>query len=286
MLNHMRLTHPSAGVIASQPVGQQPVDRTLTSHEETCKPDRCSGAVAAATSPAAIGDCLEHAQNMVIVGRHGSIRCTSPLQRSPKQQVMQQTVQQQPKKRHAGQSASPYHDHETMTISLVGQANLYGSPARAVSPQRPLKDASPSQGRESGDHRCENDAYIRLVSVRSAVGRQQHCKVQPGDKSEATQQHRQAAPVRCPEPAAAASSSNRRDALAQLRMARRRQQQLSPANVEQHVNEKMGARKKPTGCGANWSSRKVQERQQKFLSDSGEISTQLISNHCKDITRL
>ena len=276
MLNHLRLTHPSAGVIASQPPGEQPVDRTLNSHEQSCKPDRCSGAVAAATSPAVTGDCYGHAQNMVSVGPHGSIRCTSPMQRSPRQQ-QQQPQQQPPKKKHAGQLACPYHDHETMTISLVGQANMYGSPARAVSPQRSHKNALPSRSRESADHQsCGNDAYVRLVSVRPAVGRQQQDKGQPGDKSEATQQQRQATPVRCPEPAAAASSSNRRAALAQLRMARRRQQQLSPADVELHVSEKMGARKKPAGCGANWSSRKLRDRQQRFLSDSGEIQYQLM----------
>lgn len=273
MLNHLRLTHPSAGVIASQPLGEQAVDRTLTSHEQTCKPDRCSGAVAAATSPAVTGDCFGHAHNMVSVGPHGSIRCTSPPQRSPRRQQQQQP----PKKRHAGQSACPYHDHETMTVSLVGQANMYGSPARAVSPHRSQKNASPSRGRESADHHSYgNDAYVRLVSVRPAAGRQQQDKVQPVDKSEATQHQRQATPVRCPEPAAAASSSSRRAALAQLRMARRRQQQLSPADVELHVSEKMGARKKPAGSGANWSSRKLQERQQRFLSDLGEIFNQLI----------
>ena len=268
MLNHLRLTHASAGVIASQPLGEQPVDRTLTSHEETCKPDRCSGAVAAATGLAVTGDCSHHAPNMVSIGPHGSIRCTSPLQRSSTQQ--QQLQQPSPKKRHAGQSACPYHDHETMTISLVGQANVYGSPARAVSPQRSQKNASPSRSRESGDHSCANDAYVRLVSVRPAVGRLQQDKVQPGETSEPTQQQRQAAPVRCPEPAAAASSSNQRAALAQLRMTRRQQRQLLPADVEQHVKEKMGARKRPAGCGANWSSRKLQERSQQFLSDSGE----------------
>lgn len=276
MLNHMRLTHPSAGVIG-QTVEEQPVDRTLTSHEETCKPDRCSGAVAAATSPAGNGDCSDHAQNTVSVGPHGSIRCISPVQRSPRQQKQKHLQQQQqPRTGHAGQLACPYPNHETMTISLVGQANLYGSPARAVSPQRSHKHASPSRGTENADHSCANDAYVRLVSVRPAVGRQQQGKVQPVDESEATQQQRQKAPVRCPEPAAAASSSNRTAALAQLRMARRRQQQLSPADVEQHISEKMCARTRPTGCGANWSSRKKQERQQWFLSDAGELSTWLI----------
>lgn len=274
----MRLTHPSAGVIG-QTVEEQPVDRTLTSHEETCKPDRCSGAVAAATSPAGNGDCSDHAQNMVNVGPYGSIRCTSPVQRSPRQQKHNHQQQQQqppPRNRHAGQLPCPYHDHETMTISLVGQANVYGSPTRAVSPQRPHKNASPSRATENTDHSCGNDAYVRLVSVRPAVGRQQQGKVQPVDKAEATQQQRQKAPVRCPEPAAAASSSNRTAALAQLRMARRRQQQLSLADVQQHINENMCARQKPTGCGANWSSRKKQERQQRFLSDAGEISLRLL----------
>ena len=273
MLNHLRLTHPSAGVIASQPLGEQPVDRTLTSHEETCKPDRCSSAIAAATSPAVTGDCLSHTQHMVSIGPHGSIRCTSPLLPSPRQQWPQQQQQQQPpKKRHAGQSACPYHDHETMTISLVGQANVYGSPARAVSPQRSHKNPSHRHGRESSDHSCANDAYVRLVSVRPTVGRQQQDKVQPDDKSEPTKQQRQAAPVRCPEPAAAAaSSSSRKAALAQLRMARRQQRQLLPADVEQRVSEKMGGRKKPAGCGANWSSRKLQDRQHRSLSDSGDI---------------
>lgn len=282
MLNHIRLTHPSAGVIG-QTVEEQPVDRTLTSHEEACKPDRCSGAVAAATSPAGNGDCSNHAQNMVSVGPHGSIRCTSPVQRSPRQQKQQYHQQQQQKQqqlqssnKRAGQLPCLYHDHETMTISLVGQANVYGSPARAVSPQRGShKHASPSSGVENADHSCGNDAYVRLVSVRPAVERQQQGRVQPVDRSEAIQQERQRAPVRCPEPAAAASSSNRTAALAQLRMARRRQQQLSPADVEQHISEKMSARSKPAGCGANWSSRKKQERQQRFLSDAGEISTQL-----------
>ena len=287
MLNHMRLTHPSAGVIG-QTVQGQPVDRTLTSLEETCKPDRCSGAVAAATSPAGNGDCSDHAQNMVSVGPHGSIRCTSPLQRSPRQhkqkhlqqQQQQQKLQQQqpPRNRHAGQLPRPYHDHETMTISLVGQANVYGSPARTVSPQRcSHKNVSPSRGTENADHSCGNDAYVRLVSMRPAVGRQQQGKVQPVDRSKAAQQQRQRLPERCPQPAAAApSSSNRTAALAQLRMARRRQQQLSPADVEQHISEKMCARQKPAGCGANWSSMKKQDRQQRLFSDAGKISTQLM----------
>ena len=275
MLNHMRLTHPSAGVVASQPVGEQVVDRTLSSHEESCKPDRCSGAIAAATATAVTGCSVGLAQETVSVGPHGSIRCTSPLQRSPgRQQQLQQ-----PKKRHAGRSGCADHDCETMTISLVGQANVYGSPARAVSPQRPHGDVSPSPGRGNADHSCANDAYVRLVSVRPAVGRQQHGKEQLSDRSGATQQQ-QAAPVRCPEPAAA-SSGNRKAALAQLRTARRRQQ-LLPADVEQHIAEKMCARKKQ-GCGANWSSRKMQERQQPFLSDSGEVVASFTCGCCSVI---
>lgn len=267
----MRLTHPSALVIASQPAEQQPVDRTLTSSdEEACKPDRCLGAVAAATSTTVTHDCGNHAQDRVSVGPHGTIRCTSPVQRIPRQQPQHQ--QQQPRKAQTGLSACPYHDHETMTISLVGQANMYGSPARAVSPQRSHRHASPTQGRGDAERSSANDAYVRLVDVRPALGRQQqHGKVQFADRSGASQ-HQQTAPPRCPEPAAAeaaASSSNRRAALAQLRMSRRRQQQLLPADVEQRISEKMCARKKQ-GHGADWSSRKTQDRRQLFLSDSGE----------------
>ena len=274
LLNHMRLTHPSAGVIASQQAEQQAVDRTLsTLDQEACKPDRCLGAVAAATSTAIPHGSSSHAQDMVSVGPHGSIRCTSPVQRSPRlHQQQRQQQEQPPRKRQAGQSACPYHDHETMTISLVGQANVYGSPARAVSPQRTHRNASPRQGRsqETADCSSANDAYVRLVSVTPAVGRQQqHGKVQFADRSGATQQQATAAPVRCPEPAAACSSSSRRAALAQLRMARRRQQQLLPADVEQRISEKMCARKKQ-GCGAEWSSRKVQDRRQLVLSDAGD----------------
>lgn len=269
----MRLTHPSAGIIASQLVEQQPVDRTLTtSDEEACKPDRCRGAVAAATSTGTTHASGSHAQDMVSIGPHGSIRCTSPVQRSPGHQ------QQQPGKRQAGHSACPFHDHDSMTISLVGQANVYGSPARAVSPQRSHRNASPSQSRyrEDADRSCANDAYVRLVSVTPAVGRQ-HGKVQFAKRSGASeQQESAAAPVRCPEPAAAAaaSSSTRRAALAQLRMARRRQQQLLPAEVEQHISEKMCSRKKQ-GRGADWSSRRLQDRKQLFLGDSGDHETGL-----------
>lgn len=268
----MRLTHPSASIIASQLVEQQPVDRTCTaSDEEACKPDRCRGAVEAATSTPITHTTGSHAQAMVSIGPHCSIRCTSPVQRSPRHHQQQQ----QPllRKRQAGQSACPYHDHETMTISLVGQANLYGCPARAVLPQRSHRNASPSQGRsrEDADRSRANDGYVRLVSVIPAVGRQ-HGKVQFADRSGATEQQEAAAPVRCPEPAAAAaaaSNSTRRAALAQLRMARRRQQQLLPAEIEQHISEKMCGRKKQ-GCGADWSSRRMQDTRQLFLGDSGD----------------
>lgn len=262
LLNHLRLTHPSAAAISSQPVGQQPVDRTLTSNEAACKLDRCSGAVAAASSNADAGGNTNYAQDMVSVGPHGTIRCTSPVQRSPRHTQQRQ----QPMQKGAGQTPCPYHDHQTITVSLVGQANLYSSPAGAVSPQRSHRSASPSKVKGTADHSCAADAYVRLVSVGSSVGTRRHDSMQCSDRSGAQQQH--TAPVRCPEPAAA-SSSSRKAALAQLRMARRRQQQLYPADVEQRVSQKMCARKKQ-GSEAGWSSRKTQDKQQAFLSDAGQ----------------
>ena len=90
LLNHLRLTHPQATVVG-QPLDQQPVDRTVTSHEEACKPDRCSGAVVAATG----GAPADSMQDVLSVGPHGSIRCISPMQHSHRPQ------QQQNSSRHA-----------------------------------------------------------------------------------------------------------------------------------------------------------------------------------------
>lgn len=259
LLNHLRLTHPSAAVITSQLVEEQPVDRTLTSSEEACKPDRCSGAVAAAISNDHTGGGnAAHSQDMVSLGPNGSIRCTSPVQRSPRPQEQQQ------KKRHATKSPCPYHDHETITVSLVGQANMYAAPARAISPQRSHRNGSPSK-RQDGVDSCADGAYVRLVSVRPALG-QQHGDLQNYGRSA----QQQAAPSRCSDPAAA-SDGSRKAALAQLRMARRRQQKLLPAEVQQQISAKMHARTKQ-GSKNHWSSRKSPEKQQEILSDAGEAA--------------
>ncbi|DBA67288.1 TPA: hypothetical protein ACH3X2_001593 [Trebouxia sp. C0005] len=255
LLNHLRLTHPSSPLLSRQLIGQQAVDRTLTSSAEACKPDRCSGAVAAATNVA--HDVIS--AHMVSLGPHGSVRCTSPVHRSPEAK--------QHKKRQLGSAPCPYHDRETITVSLVQESGLYTPPERSVSPQRSQRGHSPAKQR--GDSACSggsSDSYIRVVAVGPAVAKHQHRSGQCCDKQDARQQHA-ATPQRSPEPAAAAAQGSRKAALTQLRTARRRQQQqLTPADVEQEVGERMCGRNKQ-GAGAHWSSRKAQKEQQMALSD-------------------
>lgn len=257
LLNHLRLTHPSSPLLGRQLIGQA-VDRTLTSNAGACKPDRCSGAVAAATNDA--HDVIS--AHMVSVGPHGFVRCTSPVHRSPKAQ--------QHKKRQLGSAPCPYHDHETITVSLVQESGLYTPPERYVSPQRSQRGHSPAKPR--GDNACSgsgSDSYVRVVAVGPAVAKHQHRSGQCCDKQYVRQQHA-ATPQRCPEPAAAAAQGSRKAALTQLRIARRRQQQqLTPADVEQEVAERMCARNRQ-GAGAQWSSRKAQKEQQMALSDLGK----------------
>ena len=260
LLNHLRLTHPSSSLLGRQLIGQQAVDRTMTSSAEACKPDRCSGAVAAATNGANNAHDIISA-HMVSVGPHGSIRCTSPVHRSPEAQ--------QHKKRQLGSAPCPYHDHETITVSLVQESGLYTPPERSVSPQRSQRGHSPAKQR--GHSACSgggSDSYVRVVAVGPAVAKHQHRSGQCCDKQVARQQHA-ATPRRCPEPAAAAAAQgSRKAALTQLKIARRRQQQqLTPADVEQEVADRMYARNK-RGAGAHWSSRKAQ--QQMALSDLGK----------------
>ncbi len=264
LLNHLRLTHPSSSLLGRQLIDQQAVDRTMTSSAEACKPDRCSGAVAAATNGANNAHDIISA-HMVSVGPHGSIRCTSPVHRS--------LEAQQHKKRQLSSAPCPYHDHETITISLVQESGLYTPPERSVSPQRSQRGHSPAKQR--GDSACSgggHDSYVRIVAVGPAVVKHQHRSGQGCDKQDARQLHA-ATPQRCPEPAAAAAAAaqgSRKAALTQLRIARRRQQQqLTPADVEQAVAERMCARNKQ-GAGAHWSSRKVQKEQQMALSDLGK----------------
>lgn len=258
LLNHLRLTHPSSPLLSRQLIGQQAVDRTLTSSAEACKPDRCSGAVAAATNVA--HDVIS--AHMVSLGPHGSVRCTSPVHRSPEAK--------QHKKRQLGSAPCPYHDRETITVSLVQESGLYTPPERSVSPQRSQRGHSPAKQR--GDSACSggsSDSYIRVVAVGPAVAKHQHRSGQCCDKQDARQQHA-ATPQRSPEPAAAAAQGSRKAALTQLRTARRRQQQqLTPADVEQEVGERMCGRNKQ-GAGAHWSSRKAQKEQQMALSDQGK----------------
>ncbi len=261
LLNHLRLTHPSSPLLGRQLIGQQAVDRTLTSNAGACKPDRCSGAVAAATNDAKDAHDVISA-HVVSVGPHGFVRCTSPVHRSPKAQ--------QHKKRQLGSAPCPYHDHETITVSLVQESGLYTPPERYVSPQRSQRGHSPAKPR--GDNACSgsgSDSYVRVVAVGPAVAKHQHRSGQCCDKQDVRQQHA-ATPQRCPEPAAAAAQGSRKAALTQLRIARRRQQQqLTPADVEQEVAERMCARNKQ-GAGAQWSSRKAQKEQQMALSDLGK----------------
>lgn len=256
LLNHLRLTHPSSPLLGRQLIGQQAVDRTLTSSAEACKPDRCSGAVAAATNGA--HDVIS--AHMVSLGPRGPIRCSSPVHRSPEAQ--------QHKKRQLGSAPCPYHDHETITVSLVQESGLYTPPKRSVSPQRSQRSYSPAKQR--GDNACSSggsDSYVRVVAVGPAVAKHQHRSGQCCDKQDVWQQHA-ATPQRCPEPAAAQGS--RKAALTQLRVARcRQQQQLTPADVEQEVAERMYARNKQ-GAGAHWSSRKAQKELHMALSDQGE----------------
>ena len=258
LLNHLRLTHPSSPLLGRQLIGEQAVDRTLTSNAEACKPDRCSGAVAAATNGA--HDVIS--AHLVSLGPHGSIRCTSPVHRSPEVQ--------QHKKRQLGSAPCPYHDHETITVSLVQESGLYTPPERSVSPQRLQRGHSPAKQR--GDNACSGggiDSYVRVVAVGPAVAKHRHKSGQCCDKQDARQQHA-ATPQRCPEPTAAAAQGSRKAALTQLRIARRRQQQpLTPADVEQEVGEMMSGRNKQ-GAGAHWSSRKAQKEQHMALSDLGK----------------
>lgn len=259
LLNHLRLTHPSAVLLGKQMMGQQAVDRTFASDAEACKPDRCSGAVAAATNDVDDGNDTV-SRHMVNVGPQGSIRCTSPVQRSPRAE--------QHNKRQSGSAPCPYHDHETITVSLVPESGLYNPPERSVSPQRSQRGQSPVKQRDGNS--CSSrgsDAYVRVVAVGPAVGKHSHGSGQCLDQQEPRQQ-RAAALQRCPEPAAA-STASRKHALAQLRMARRKQQQLTPADVEQQVADRMSARSKQGG-GSEWSSRKAQKEQHSGLSELGE----------------
>ena len=250
------------------------MDRTLPSSGAICKPDRCSGLATASASP---GGHTAHHQDMVSVGLDGTIRCSSPVRRSPRAHQQQQ---RQLKKRHAAQSACLYHDHETLTVSLVGQANVYGSPARAVSPQRSHR--KPGKQQESGGPSCAAGVYVRLVSVGPSLGSFQPGGLQCSDgRGRQEQQHAASGPMRCPDPAAA-SRGSRAAALAQLRRARRQQQQQQqqqlPCDVEQQVAEKMCGRRKQ-GSGNHWSSRKAHKRQHTFLSDSGTIQLSACASH-------
>lgn len=262
LLNHLRLTHPSAALVGKQLVGQQPVDRTLTGNADACKPDRCSGTVVAAISDAEHGNNVSNAY-MVSVGPHGSIRCSSPVLRSPR-------VQQQ-KKRQAANAPCPYHDRETITVSLVRESGMYTPPQKSVSPQRNRRSPSLAKHKDVIAHSCKDgESYVRVVAVGPAVGGHKHGPGRWSDKQDAQHQQHGAMPQRCPEPAAAASQSSRRNALAQLRMARhRQQQQLVPADVQQQVNDKMSDRSKQ-GAGAQWSSRKANKEQHSSLSELGE----------------
>ena len=237
---------------------------------------------------AAVSDAEEGQQakiaHVVSVGPAGSIRCTSPPLRSPRQQQQQQ--RQTPK------AACPYHDHETITVSLVRKAGLYNPPGKSLSPQRSQRGSQVRQRDASIDAPgCPDEAYARFVAVGSSVGQQQHgsghsCVKhkheghQHGSGQPLGKQERQQGAAtldRCPEPAAA-SSGSRKCALAQLRMARRRQCQATAADVEQQVAARMIARDK-TG-GSPWSSRKVHKGQHVWLNDNGEDSPYSSHEHC------
>ena len=236
------------------------------SSAEACKPDRCSGALVDATNDAEAGNAS--GCHMVSVSPHGSVRCSSPALRSP--------GQQQHRKRHLAAAPCPYHDHETLTVSIVRESGMYTPPEKAVSPQRSRRSASPAkqlQGdvKVGGYGYSGSDAYVRVVAVGPALTKHQHGASQ-GFNRQASQQQQQHAstPQRCPEPAAAAAAQGgRKSALAQLRLARRKQQQLTPADVQKQVADKMSSRNKQ-GAGAQWSSRKAQKEPHVCLSELGE----------------
>ena len=254
LLNHLRLTHPSAAALSNQQQPQQPVDRTLASHDNMCKPDRCSGAVVATTEGQNGGNAVT--AHIVNITPHGSVRCSSPAARSPRQQQL--------KKRQMASSPCPYHDRETITVSLVSESGLYTPPEGSVSPQH-SRHCSPQRQQETGPG-VDDDRYVRLVAVGPAVGKHQHGSEQCGERQDAKQRH--ARPQRCPEPAVAAQGS-RKLALAKLRTARRQAQQpLTAADVHQRVADKMSGRKKQ-GAAAQWSSRKGPKESLGRLSDIG-----------------
>ncbi|KAL0031718.1 hypothetical protein WJX79_003002 [Trebouxia sp. C0005] len=123
------------------------------------------GMLTAQTCPTGMLHEVEH----VLQGRQASIwgLCTSPVHRSPEAK--------QHKKRQLGSAPCPYHDRETITVSLVQESGLYTPPERSVSPQRSQRGHSPAKQR--GDSACSggsSDSYIRVVAVGPAVAKHQH----------------------------------------------------------------------------------------------------------------
>ena len=262
---------------------------------------RCSVPGLASPRPTATAQHSGHHLDL-----HPSIRRVSPL-RSKQQQ--------------GAKHLCPHHQRDTITVSLVNQPDLLTPPSRAVSPQRSQRGQT-AQGATSVADTTNTKGYVRMVAIgpgycnpratasaqcdklsSSQPREQQQGHIGPNRYGNASapahcgkpcisqhkghqyQQQGNVGPERCPEPAAA-SPAGRKAALAQLRMARRRQQ--GGVVSKQKVQECMAARQRQ-GPGQQWSSSRKAAEHSGPLNDLGEQGTVLhftvacrddISEHC------
>lgn len=260
LLNHLRVTHPAAQVAASHMVAHA-ADGTHHAYAQALQPDRCAARVVHGNASPAEAD-PSYAHHVVSIGPQGSIRCSVPASASLRQEPLQ--------KGGKGSQPCPYHQRETITVSLVNEADLLTPPSRAVSPQRSQRRHAAQAGTtpSAGD---SSRPYVRMVAVgpgysHATPATAAHSSRQSGQ--EAQQQQEPAGTTCCPEPAAA-SAAGRKLALAQLRLSRRRQM---PGTVtRQMVEDHMPARSRQ-GPSKQWSSRRKPQNDSEALSlnDLGE----------------
>lgn len=279
LLNHLRVTHPAAKVVPLHLKAQMAHGMGIQA-SHPLKPDRCAAMVSedhAAAESAPV-------QHVVSIGPHGHIRCSVPGYASPRQHTASSRdcnhsaqqlhpAQASFKKGKPTKQSCEYHQRETLTVSLVNQPCVLAAPSRAVSPQRSQRVHAPCKEPASVDA-TSSTPYVRMVAIGPGYSRPEatapvECH-QQSSSQQRQQQHQQshAAPERCPEPVAA-SPAGRKAALAQLRMARRRQQ--GGVVAKQKVQECMAARDRPGG-GQQWSSRRKASQQPASLIDLGERS--------------
>lgn len=293
----------------------QTADRTTAQPVHLLKPDRCTVDIA--------GPQSQDAQHVVSIGPHGTIRCSVPGLASPRptataqhgghQHDLHQSSRRvsplRSKQQQGAKHLCPYHQRDTITVSLVNQPDLLTPPSRAVSPHRSQRGHT-AQAATSAADAANTKGYVRMVAVGpgycspqatasaqcdrlySSQPREQQqvhigprccpdasapaqcgkpCIRQP--KGHQCQQQCPAEPERCPEPAAA-SPAGRKAALAQLRMTRRRQQ--SGVVSKQKVQECMAARQRQ-GPGQQWSSSRKAAEHSGPLNDLGKQGTALHS---------